>query len=209
MAKPEQETVTEGHCQERPGPLQENSGRIRRRHAAERRLSGVGGAIGELDELLGMIGKARNDMEKEKKAVAAAQEEREASKVRIGKTLVARSLTRKSSDSEEDTEGDDQDTNGDGEGPGNARKKRRTSVVRAGGAFEAELERFGVALRDADMARLAIDKERLVVERERVEKERQDRKKERDLRREERIAQQQLELEKFKMMMDAFMHTKK
>ena len=78
-----------------------------RRDAADRRLSGVGGEIGELDELLGMMGEARNDMEKEKKAVAAAQEEREARKVRVGKALVARSLTPKSSDSEESTEGDD------------------------------------------------------------------------------------------------------
>ena len=39
--------------------------------------------------------------------------------------------------------------------------------------------------------------------------ERQDREKEREPRREERIGQHQLELEKFKMMMDAFMHTKK
>ena len=150
--------------------------------------------IGELYELLGMMGEARNDMEKEKEAVAAAQEEREARKVRIGKALVARSLTRKSSDSEEGTEGDDQDANGDEEGPGSARKKPRTSVVRAGGAFEAELESFGAALREADMARLAIDKDCLVVKRERVEMERQDREKECELRREERIAQHQLEL---------------
>ena len=148
-------------------------------------------------------------MEKEKKTVAAAQEEREARKVRIGKALVAHSLTRKSSDSEEGTEGDDQEANGDEEGPGSARKKRRMSVVRAGGAFEAELESFCVALRDADRARLAIHKERLVVECRRVEMERQDREKERELRREERIAQHQLELEKFKMAMDAFMQTKK
>ena len=43
--------------------------------------------IRELDEFLGMMGEARNDMEMGKKAVAAAQEEREARKVRIGKAI--------------------------------------------------------------------------------------------------------------------------
>ena len=104
-----------------------------------------------------MLAEARNDMEKEKKAVSAAHEEREARKVMSGNALIARSLTRKGSDSEEGTEGDDQEANGVEEGSGSARNKRQTSVVRAGGAFEAELESFGVALHDADMARLAID----------------------------------------------------
>ena len=156
-----------------------------------------------------MMGEAQKDMEKEKKAVTATQEEREAKKVKIGKDLVARSLTRKCSDSKEGTEGDDQEANGEDEGQGSLPKKRRTSVVRAGGASEAELESFGEVLRGADMARLPIDKERLMMERERVDMQKMNREKERELRREERIAQHQLELEKLKMMMNAFMQTKK
>eukprot|EP00171_Calliarthron_tuberculosum_P003164 IDg3164t1 len=95
------------------------------------RTVGRGGEIGELDELLGMMGEARNDMEKEKKAVAVAQEEREARKVRIGKDLVARSLTRKRSGSEEGTENEEQEINEEEEGPHSSRTKRRKSV-RAG-----------------------------------------------------------------------------
>lgn len=78
-------------------------------------------------------------------------------------------------------------------------------MARAGGTFEAELEHFGVALRDADIARLEVDNERLAVEREGLGMERLDHEKERELTREERIAQHHVELFKFKMMIDAFM----
>ena len=46
------------------------------------------------------MGEVRNDMEKKKKAVAAASEEREDRKLSVKKALLARYLTRKSSDSE-------------------------------------------------------------------------------------------------------------
>lgn len=79
------------------------------------------------------------------------------------------------------------------------------SVLRAGEELRGELESFGLALRDADIARLALDKVRLGVDRERVQMERTDSAKEHELRREEGMEQHELELEKFKMMMGAFM----
>lgn len=148
---------------------------------------GVGEEIGKVDELLGIMGEARNDMEKEKKAFAAAQEEREPRKIKLGKELVARSLMWKCFDSEEGTKGDGQEETEDGEGQGRMEprtmakrkpkrakargareKKRRKSVARAGAALEADQESFGVALHHSDMARLEVDKERLVVELDRA-----------------------------------------
>lgn len=69
-----------------------------------------------------MMGEARNDMENEKKAVSAAQEEREARKIKIGKDLVAGSLRQQCFHSEKGTEDDGQEKTGEKERQGSARK---------------------------------------------------------------------------------------
>lgn len=157
----------------------------------------------------GNDGKRDTRYGKEKKAVGVAQENRESTKIRIGRDVVSRFLTHRCSESEEGTEDDAQEESGEDQGQGSSRKRHRKSGVRAGGALEAELKSFDTASRDADMYRFEVEKERLVVKHERVEMERTDCEKESELTREERVAQRQLEPEKFKMMMDAFMQTEK
>ena len=172
-----------------------------RRDAADRKLSGVGGEIGELDELLGMMAEGRNDVEKEKMAVKAAQEEKEAKKERVGRELVASSLIRKRGSS-----ADEGYTEGDNDVDMGSAKKRRGRVHTLA---ENELKGFGNALKESDLARISFEQKKLDFEREKMVAEREEREKDRALRREERDAHNELELEKFKLLIGAFTQAKK
>jgi hypothetical protein len=60
--------------------------------AAQRKMSGVGGDVGELDELLAGMQQDRDDLETNRAAERSAATEREEVKERIGKELVVRAL---------------------------------------------------------------------------------------------------------------------
>jgi hypothetical protein len=62
--------------------------------AAQRKMSGVGGDVGELDELLAGVQEARDDLQTNRAAERSAAREQEEAKERIGKELVVRALNR-------------------------------------------------------------------------------------------------------------------
>jgi hypothetical protein len=60
--------------------------------AAQQKMLGVCGEVGELEELLGEMQEARDDLETQQAAQRAAANEREEAKEHIGKELVVRAL---------------------------------------------------------------------------------------------------------------------
>ena len=187
--------VTAKSLQDRYKKLLEN---FRRADAADRRMSGVGGEMCEMDELLGMMEEARNDVQEKQSALKLARERQDAEKERLGKELVSRSLARRKSDGV-DIEAGESFCNDD-EPPRTKRKLGKRGEKETIG----ELASFGESLRQADIARIDIERERLQLERERLETEKEEREKDRELQREERRARDKLEIEKFKLMMAAF-----
>ena len=90
----------------------------------------------------------------------------------------------------------------DSDGHGSARKKPRRQS-QAYDNVEGELEGFGIAMRDADLARIELERERLQFEGDRLKWETEAREKDREERRLERDAQNELDLKKMKIMMEA------
>lgn len=157
-------------------------------------MSGVGGEVGELEELLMEMREARDDMDSKKGADRAAQKAADEEKERVGQELVAASLKRKQADVEEIEVSTDDETP----------RKKRTSRRTVENAAEKDLGKFGKVLHDADLARISFEREKLDFERERFKVECEQRDLDRAERQKERETHQKLELEKFKLMMDAF-----
>jgi hypothetical protein len=67
-----------------------------------------------------------------------------------------------------------------------------------------DMKGLGESLRDADIARVAVERERLELDIKRLELEKIDRDEEGKLRREELAAHQEQEMEKFKLMVELF-----
>jgi hypothetical protein len=168
----------------------------KRDDAAQRKMSGVGGEVGELEELLGTMQEARADLETQKTAERSAAREREEAKERIGKELVLKALRRDSQNDEEGSSGSDFEL----KQPRKKKSKRATTE----NDIENDMKGFGECLRDADLARVAVERERLEFDIKRLEQEKIDRDEDRKLRREELAAHQEQEMEKFKLMMDIF-----
>lgn len=120
--------ISEGDCQERPKPLKENQGALRRHEAADRRLRELSGAIKELEELLERIAEAKSDMAREQNAGAAVQEKRRASDVSI-RDLVSLSLRRRRSDSKNGTVNEEHNANEGDYDQLNSSKRGRKSQV--------------------------------------------------------------------------------
>lgn len=75
--------------------------------------------------------------------------------------------------------------------------------------LEGELKGFGLSLTEEDLARISLEKEAWDLECKRVELEREDRQKDRALRHEDREAQNELELQNFKIMIRQLMQARK
>ena len=134
-------------------------------------------------------------------------EAKEAHKERIGKELVARLLSRKRPvDDGSSLESDERDVvdlvTTDSDGHGSARKRPRRQS-QAYDNVEGELEGFSIAMRDADLARIELQRERLQLECDPLKWETGARGMDREERRLERDAQNELDLEKMKIMMEA------
>lgn len=142
----------------------------------------------------------------------------------MGRALMASALKRKSAKDSGTEDGSCDDDVGaasfddieseanDGSTNGSAKKKRKKRRF-AYGADDG-LDAFGEHMKDADLARISLERERLHFEREMAERGREDRvqerlerqmerEEERRERREERIEQQKLEVEKFKALIEA------
>ena len=162
-----------------------------KRDSCERRTSGIGGEVGELDELLMDMRQAREDFLVTKTAKKIAQRERDEEKDRVGKALVASATKRKQTDSGSTTEGED----------GPTPKKAKSKSARA--APSMDMAAFSLNLRDADPAQIDLEREPLNFERERSEADRAEREQEREERRKEREKMQELELAKYKLLIEA------
>ncbi|PXF42976.1 hypothetical protein BWQ96_07280 [Gracilariopsis chorda] len=114
-------------------------------------MSGIGDReLSELNELLLQMREAKDDLKKEKHAKKDKVAKEEEEKERIGKALVAASLSRNnklSADYRCNEEGSESDS---GVGPKDRNKDR---MVRGGG-IGRELAKFGESLKESDMARL-------------------------------------------------------
>ena len=197
------------------------------------RLSGVGGGeMGELADLLMTMREARDDWESQKKAVKTAEKKKEEDKQRMGEALMSAATARRSStSSDEDQDGSGSSIADNGEEQlkreveivgveqlGSVQKKRRKQ--RNWGAIGvSEMDRFGVHLKEADLARIELERERLAFEQERAvadrlerererEERRAERKEEREECRQEREDQSRLELEKHKALIALLMKEK-
>lgn len=164
---------------------------------AQQVLSGVGGgAMGEIEELLLGMREAKDDLAGRKRANKKRQAELDEKKDRAGRELVAAASKRRERETSKDDEEEDSK-----EGTPRLRKVKRAGMSSGIGD---DMEAFGRHLRDSDLARIELDRERLTFERERFDKDLQERERERAERKEEREHTAKVELEKFKLFMEAF-----
>ena len=162
---------------------------------AIQKMSGVRGDVGEMDELLMEMRQKRDDIAAEKTADKDAQRQRDAEKGRIGNALMVVATKRKSEETVE--------VHSDSDGEVAVGRPVRKSKTRAVSNIPGDgLASFRVNLRDADLARIALKRERLTIERERADADRVERQQEREECAEERTKTQELELAKYKLMME-------
>ena len=132
-------------------------------------MSGIGGEVGEMDELLMEMRQARDDVLAQKACEKTAQQERDDEKDSIGRELVASASKRKKEELQSAS---------DDEEMGSGRKKVKTKGLRVDSSMD--MAAFSLNLRDADLARVELDRERLQFERERSEADRSERERERE-----------------------------
>ena len=170
-------------------------------------LSGVaGGEMGELYQMLSQMRQERDSFVNEKGAVRSEKARREEEKERMGREVVKMALLRKTkrSSEEEDIEGSpgvEEDLSNGSESLGSGRKRRK---IGRGRRLEVSsgLMAFSERLKEAKLARVALDREALNFEKEKFAQSIAEREKDRVERRAEREDAQNVELEKFKLMMD-------
>ena len=166
-------------------------------------MSGIGGEEGEMEELLAVIKEARDDVRNKQNAEKEAKARRDEEKERLGNELVEMATTRRGSSEEARGE----ESSGDEEQQAPRRtKKAKPSVCKD--PISDDIERFAERLRDADMAKISLERERLALERDLMAIEREEREKERAMRREELDLNQKQELEKFKLMLEVLKSNK-
>ena len=143
-------------------------------------MSGTGGEVRALNELLMYMRQAREDLLATKTAEKTAQRECDQEKDRIGRALVVSTKKRNDTNSAITTEGEDGPT---------PRKAKSNS---AGAAPSMYMPAFSPNLQDADLARIDLERGRLNFERERSAADRAERECEREERREEREKMREL-----------------
>ena len=148
------EKVTWKSVRDRYKKIQE---KFDKRDNCERRISGSGGEVGEMDELLMEMKQARDDILAQKACEKTAQRERDDEKDQIGRELLASGSKHKEEESRSAS---------DDEKMRSARKKVKTKGLRVDSSMDMAAA-FSLNLRDADLARVELDRERLQFERER------------------------------------------
>lgn len=147
--------------------------------------------FGEMDELLMEMIQAREGLLATKAAEKTAQRDQDKEKDRIGKGLVASATKRRASEFS---------SNSEGEETGPAPKKAKTKSFRVPPSMA--MAAFSSNMRDAELARIELDRDGLQLERDRSETDRLERELEDEERREEREKNQELELEKYKLLIE-------
>ena len=161
-------------------------------------MSGVGGEVGEMEELLSAMREARQDLLNSRSASRRAAQERETEKERLGAIVRARAMTRErpANSSDFDVEGTEEETSDQGATPKKRSAKRKHSDVTPD-PFDNDIAALTAALQKSYESRMAFEERRLAKDVEQGEKDREER-------RIEREESNKLGLEKFKLMMEAF-----
>lgn len=163
----------------------------------EQGMSGVGGELGEMEDLLSVMKQARQDFNDEKSATRRAANAREAAKEQLGAEIREQAMQRRTSVSP----GTDAGGSSSNLEPSPTKRTHRDAFQ---DPFEDDIVIFTRAIRQGDEARNRAEEERLLLDRERFEEERKERQMDREERREERAEASRLELEKFKILIGAF-----
>lgn len=180
--------------------------RFDERDRVESLMSGVGGDVGEMEELLSSMKEARQDFRNNRNASRKEAEDRELEKERLGAIVQAQSLSRRKSSTEIDEDGGEIRERGSSEDvtPVKRRGEKRNHRDAFLDTFADDISSFTSALKTADEARLDLEERRFNSEKEDRNREREDREHDREERRLEREENSRMELEKWKIMMDAF-----
>jgi hypothetical protein len=133
-------------------------------------MSGVGGEMGELEELLGEMQEARDDLETQQVAQRTPAREMEEYKERIGKELVVRALRRDFRNDKEVSSGSDFEE----KQPRKKKSKRNTTENN----MTDDMRGFDECLREADLAKVAVEREMLELDAKRLAQEKIDREEE-------------------------------
>lgn len=165
------------------------------RDAVDQRMSGIGGEVDEMDELLMGMKEERADFRAHKDAVRKAVEAPEAEKERVGVLVCARAMSR-SGRKVLDLIG----TKGDGATEQTPRKRtpRKSGNSAAfSNLLDDDISTFTSALKASDEARNDLERKRLALDQARFDDSVANRA-------EERAERSRVELEKFKIMMEMF-----
>lgn len=152
-----------------------------KRDNCERKISGIGGEVGEMDELLMDMRQARDDIFAQKACEKTAQRERHDEKDRIGKELVASDSKYKKEELQSASVDDKMRS---------ARQKVKAKRFRGDSSMDMDV--FSLYLRDANLARVELYREFLQFERECSEADRSGHDRKREERCEEREKMQEL-----------------
>ena len=195
MRQPEYWVEAEIHAKKHTGqvrPLQKDFDEGDKKESA---LSGICGEVGEIMELLSEMRQAREDKEAVKRQEKAEITALEAEKEEIGAMLVNKSLHRRApgpsrgSTSEAGTQSK--------VGKGNGKRKRESFDV------GDEMMSFSEAIKESELLRAAVENKKLELEEKRLRIVTEERGKDREESKAEREAQTQLELDKFRLMMES------
>ena len=184
--------VTQKSIQDRYVRLQKDFDEGDKKESA---MSGIGGEVGEMVELLSEMRQAREDKEAVKCQEKAETTALEAKKEEIGAMLVNKSLHRRApgpssgSISEAGTQNK--------VGKGNGKRKRESFDV--GGLMMS----FSEAIKESELLRSDVENRKLELKEKRLRIETEERGKDREERKAEREAQTQLDLDKFRLMMES------
>ena len=146
-------------------PLQDRYKRMQEQYAklddGNQRLSGVGGGeMGELADLLMTMREAKDDFDSQKKAIKTAERKKGEDKERMGAILVSAATKRKAASDSDSSEGSDKDViSSEGEN-GNGSAKKKVKMRRALPLPAGEMDKFGLHLKEADIARVELERER-------------------------------------------------
>lgn len=180
-------------------PLQDRYKRLQgtydEEEATESRMSGLGGEVGEKEELLAGMREDREMVAAEKCAKKDAETKREREKERLGAIIRSRSTARKASGEGSDEEEKEEEEEKNSKNRGVAR--RRNAL-----AMQSEEASFMEALQRSDAKRAELEERKLELAREEMEDRREARKRERQYSKEDRDAAAELDLKKTKMMAD-------
>ena len=161
-------------------------------------MSGVGGELREMEELLSAMREARQDLLNSKSASRRAVLDRETEKERLGAIVRAKSMTgnRPANIPDLDVEGPEEESSDQGAKPKKRPAKRKQSDVTPD-IFENDIAALTAALQKSDESRMAFEERRLAKDVEQREKDREER-------RIEPEESKQLELDNFKLVTEAF-----